>query len=86
MDLSSHEAEYVAVSYGACQAFWMKMLLQELKFIEALKINLLVNNRYAVDLTNHQMSYGRSKYIERKWNLLRDRVNKNKLEIEYCKS
>lgn len=50
-----------------------------------LKIKLLVDNKYAIDLTNHSTSHGISNHIERKYHFLNDQVNKDKLEIDYCK-
>lgn len=62
------------------------MLLEELKIIETLKIKMFVDNKSIIDLVNHPMSHGISEYIDSKYNFLRDQVNKDKLEIEYCKS
>ncbi|GAU51473.1 hypothetical protein TSUD_95880 [Trifolium subterraneum] len=84
--LSSCEAEYVAASYAACQTFWIEMLLEELMINNAVKVKLLVDNKSAIDLANHPISHGRSKHIERRYHFLRDQVNREKLELEYCKS
>jgi hypothetical protein len=84
--LSSCEAEYVAASYAACQAVWIEMLLKELLINNAVKVKLLVDNKSAIDLANHPMSHGRSKHIERRYHFLRDQVNRENLELEYCKS
>ncbi|MCI45484.1 copia protein, partial [Trifolium medium] len=40
----------------------------------------------AIDLAKHPVSHGRSKHIERRFHFLRDQVNRDKLELEYCKS
>jgi hypothetical protein len=82
--LSSCEAEYVAASFAACQANWIEMVLSELKAAEVTKIKLLVDNKSAIDLANNPVSHGRSKHIERRFHFLRDQVNKDKLELEYC--
>jgi hypothetical protein len=82
--LSSCEAEYVAASFAACQAYWIEMLLSELKTVEATKMRLLVDNKSAIDMANNPVSHGRSKHIERRFHFLRDQVNKEKLELEYC--
>ena len=78
--LSSCEAEYVA----ACQTNWIEMLLSELKAVEVTKMKVLVDNKSAIDLANNPLSHGRSKHIERRFHFLRDQVNKEKLELEYC--
>jgi hypothetical protein len=82
--LSSCEAEYVAASFAACQANWIEMVLSELKAAEVTKIKLLVDNKSAIDLANNPVSHGRSKHIERRFHFLRDQVNKDKLELDYC--
>ncbi|GAU44417.1 hypothetical protein TSUD_100640 [Trifolium subterraneum] len=82
--LSSCEAEYVAASFAACQANWIEMLLSELKAVEVTMMKLLVDNKSAIDLANNPVSHGRSKHIERRFHFLRDQVNKEKLELEYC--
>ncbi|GAU25658.1 hypothetical protein TSUD_265850 [Trifolium subterraneum] len=53
---------------------------------EAEYVKLLVDNKYAIDLANHPMSHGRSKHIEMRYHFLKDQVNREKLELEYCKS
>lgn len=50
------------------------------------KMNLFVDNKSTIDLENHPMCHGRSKYIEMMYHFLRDRVNKGKFELEHCKT
>ncbi|XP_050890987.1 secreted RxLR effector protein 161-like [Lathyrus oleraceus] len=61
--LSSCEAKYVVASYAACQATWIEMLLEELKITEPRKMKLFVDNKLAIDMTNHLVYHGRSKHI-----------------------
>jgi hypothetical protein len=84
--LSSCEAKYVSTSFAACQAVWFEMLLEELMISDTVKVKPFVDNKSAIDLANHPVSHGRSKYIERRYHFLRDQVNRGKLELEYCKS
>jgi hypothetical protein len=65
----------VTDSFAACQALWTEILLQELKVMEAAYLKLLVENKSPIDLAKH---------IERKFHFLRDQVNKEKLQLEYC--
>lgn len=85
MTSSSCEAEYVAVSYAACQVLWIEMLLDELKVMESKKMKLFIDNKSNIDLFNHLICYGKSKHIERRYHIFRDQVNKGKIELEYCK-
>ena len=61
------------------------MLLEELRMMES-KMKMFVDNKSAVNLVNHPMCHGRSKHIERRYQFLRDQVNKGKLEIKHCKT
>ena len=86
MVLSSCEVECINALYAACQATWIKMLLEKLKIMELKKMKFFVDNTPVIDLTNHHVCHGRSKNIERRHHFLRDQVNKGKLEFEHCKS
>lgn len=59
-------------------------MLEKLKFSENVNIKLFIDNKLIIDLTNHSTSHGRSEHINIKYHFLKDQVNKNKLEIEYC--
>ena len=85
MALSSCEVEYVAVSYVACQAAWIEILLEELKIMGPKKMKLFVDNKSTINLANHPLCHGRSKHIERRYHFVRDQVNKGKLEIKHYK-
>jgi len=79
--LSSCEVEFIAASMEACQAQWINMLLVQLKLKENEKMELTVDSKSAIDLTNHLVAHGRSEHIETKFHFLRDQVNKGKLKV-----
>lgn len=58
LTLSSCEAEYVAASYAACEAAWIKMLIEKLKVMEPEKMKMFVDNKSVIDLTNHLVCHG----------------------------
>lgn len=66
------EAEYVTVFYVVCQTLWIEILLKELNLSEGMKIKLLVDNKWIIDIENHPMSHGRNKHTKRKYYFLRD--------------
>ncbi|CAL0323673.1 unnamed protein product [Lupinus luteus] len=47
---------------------------------------LFVDNKSAINLAKNPISHGRSKYIETKYHLLRDQVEKGNLRMEFCRS
>ena len=49
-------------------------------------VELLVDNKSAIDLAKNPVSHGRSKHIETKFHFLRDQVNKGKIDLKHCKT
>lgn len=84
MALSSCEAEYIVGSFAACQAIWLDSLLMEIKINEKKPMQLLVYNKFAINMAKNSVSHGRSKYIETKFYFLWEQVNKGIIEIVYC--
>lgn len=82
--LSTCETEYIAACAAACQALWLSSLLQELQIVSSTAIDLLVDNKSAIDLSRNPVSHGRSKHIEIKFHFLRDQVTKGKIKIQHC--
>lgn len=76
-------SEYVVASYATFQTICLEMLFEELKIMEHKKMKLFVDNKSAIDLENHLVCHGRSKYIERRYHFLRGQINKGNLESEY---
>lgn len=84
--LSSCEAEYIAACSAACQGIWLSSLLEELKAGFGSSVNLLVDNKSAIDLAKNPVSHGRSKHIETKFHFLRQQVEKEKIKLEHCRT
>lgn len=82
--LSSCEAEYIAASFGACQALWIETLLDEMKLEVCRPMKLLIDNKSTINLAKNPVAHGRSKHIETRFHFLRDQVTKGKLELEHC--
>jgi hypothetical protein len=49
-------------------------------------MKLLVDNVSNINLAKHLVAQGRGKHIERKFHLLRDQENTERLELKYCKA
>ena len=84
--LSTCEAEYISACSAACQANWITHLLEELNVKMSGTVELLVENKSAIDLAKNPVSHGRSKHIETKFHFLRDQVNKDKIDLKHCKT
>ena len=84
--LSTCEAKYIAACVAACQALWLSSLLEELKVFTGEAVDLLVDNKSAIDLAKNPVSHGRSKHIDTKFHFLRDQVSKGKIKLQHCKT
>ena len=71
---------------AACQALWLKDLMEELNLRDCNPMRLLIDNKSMIDLAKHPLAHGRSKHFETKFHFLRDQVSKEKLESEFCRS
>ncbi|WVY96568.1 hypothetical protein V8G54_028719 [Vigna mungo] len=65
---------------------WLEELLRELQMILERPMKLKMDNTSAINLARNPMSHGRSKHIEVRFHFLRDIVNKERIELCYCKA
>lgn len=84
--LSTCEAEYVAGALGACQAVWLKSLLEELQLRENKPVKIMMDNQLAINLAKHPVAHCRTKHIETRFHFLCDQVSKGKVDVEFCRS
>jgi hypothetical protein len=84
--LSTCEAEYISACYAACQGIWLQSLLHEMKIDIDDEVELMVDNKSAINLAKNPIAHGRSKHIETKFHFLRDQVSKGRIKLVYCKT
>jgi hypothetical protein len=48
-------------------------------------IELMVDNKSAINLAKYPIVHGRRKHIETKFHFLRDQVTKGRIKLSYCK-
>ena len=84
--LSTSEAEYIAACEAACQALWISSLLEELKVFTSEAVDLLVDNKSAIDLAKNHVSHDKSKHIDIKFRFLKDQVSKGKIRLQHCRT
>lgn len=82
--LSTTEAEYVAAANGACQAVWMRNILEEIGFAQEDFTTLWCDNSSAIKLSRNPVLHGRSKRIHVRFHFLRELVNEGVISLEYC--
>ena len=84
--LSSCEAEYIAGSYVACQAIWIRSVIEEIEVEVKKPLVLQIDNKSAINLAKNSVLNGRSKHIEDRFHFLREKVNRGELEVRHCSS
>ncbi|KAF2319996.1 hypothetical protein GH714_021828 [Hevea brasiliensis] len=84
--LSTTEAEFVAATSCACQAIWLRRILEDLKFKQQGAITIYCDSNSAIKLSKNPVLYGRSKHMDVKFHCLRDLTKDGVIDIVYCRS
>lgn len=81
--LSTTEAEYVAAAYGACQAVWLRNVLENVGVDQGTGTLLMCDNSSTIKLSKNLVLHGRSKHIHVRYQFLRELVNDEVICLEY---
>lgn len=84
--LSSTEAEFVAATSCACQAIWLRRILEELHFKQPGATTILCDNISTIKLSKNPVLHGISKHIDVKFYFLRDLCIEGTIDVKHCKS
>ncbi|WZZ49949.1 hypothetical protein YC2023_050056 [Brassica napus] len=82
--LSTTEAEYVAAAYGACQAVWLRNVLENGGVDQGKGTLLMCDNSSTIKLSKNLVLHGKSKHIHVRYQFLREVVNEEVICLEYC--
>ena len=80
------EAEYIAASEAAKEAFWYKKFASEIEVMPSDAIPLYCDNNGAIALAKEPRSHQKSKHIERRYHLIRDYLEKGYVEVKRVNS
>jgi hypothetical protein len=81
--LSSCEAEYMASTAAACQAVWLRRMLDELLGKKNGATTIFIDNKSAIQLCNNPVFHERSKHIDTRFHFIRECVQDGKINVEY---
>ncbi|WMV49921.1 hypothetical protein MTR67_043306 [Solanum verrucosum] len=70
----------------ACQAIWMRNILEELHFKQEGPTPIYCDNTSAIILSNNPVEHRRSKHIDVKYHFFCDLTKDAKIILIYCKS
>ncbi|PRQ43601.1 putative RNA-directed DNA polymerase [Rosa chinensis] len=62
--LSTTEAEYVAAAACACQAIWVRRILEKMNYVQDGGIIMMCDNSSTIKLSKNPVLHGRSKHID----------------------
>jgi hypothetical protein len=82
--LSTTEAEFVAASSCACQAIWLRRILQHLGQTQEECIKLYCDNSSSIKLSKNPIMHGRCKHIDVRYHFLRDLTKDGVVELVHC--
>ncbi|CAL9007313.1 unnamed protein product [Prunus brigantina] len=81
---STTEVEFIATTSSACQAVWLRRLLEELCFKQDKPTVIFCDNSSTIKLSRNPVMHGRSKHIDVRFHFLRDLVKNEVIELEHC--
>jgi hypothetical protein len=84
--LSTIEAEFIAAATSACQAIWLRRILDDLHFQQHDPTIIHCDSSSAIKLSKNPVLHGRSKHIDVRYHFLRDLSNEGTIELVYCRS
>ncbi|KAL9366567.1 hypothetical protein Peur_037766 [Populus x canadensis] len=84
--LSTTEVEFVAAASCACQAIWLRRILEEIQFKQQGATSIYCDNSLTIKLSRNPVLHGRSKHIDVKYHFLRDLAKDEVINLIFCRS
>jgi len=84
--LSTTEAEFVAAATCACQAIWMRKVLEEIHFKQNGSTTIYCDSSSTIRLSKNVVQHGRSTHIDVKFHFLRDLTKDGVIDLIFCRS
>lgn len=85
MTLSTTEAEFVAAASCACQAIWLRRLIEALHYMQQGPTSIYCDNVSVIKLLKNPVLHGRSKHIDVRYHFLHDLCKDDVIDLIYCK-
>lgn len=84
VSLSTTEAEFIAAASCACQAVWLKRVLQMLGSNQGKTTIIHCDSSSAIKLSKNPVMHGRSKHNDVRFHFLRELTRDGIVELEHC--
>ncbi|KAB2610040.1 hypothetical protein D8674_018072 [Pyrus ussuriensis x Pyrus communis] len=84
--LSTTEAEFIAAASCACQAVWLRRILQQLNYEPHKSTTIYCDNSSTIKLSKNPVMHRRSKHIDVRFHFLRELTRDEIVELVQCSS
>ena len=84
ISLSTTESEYIAATYAAKEALWLRSLIFQLFGTSLTATTLFSDNQSAIALTKEHQYHARTKHIDVRYHFIRWIVEEGKIRLIYC--
>lgn len=84
--LSSCETEFMAAAAAACQAIWLRNVLNQVTAEIMGPVVLCIDNRSAIDLAKNPIFHGRSKHIDVRYHFISECVERGEIILRHVNS
>lgn len=84
--MSTTEAEFIAVASCACQAVWLRRILEELHCIHKKPTPIYCDNSSTIKLSKNPVLHRRSKHIDVRFHFLRDLTKAGVVDLVHCQN
>ena len=84
ISLSTTKSEYVAATYAAKEALWLRSLISQLFGITLNATTLFSDNQSAIALTKEHQYHARTKHIDVRYHFIHWIIKDGKLRLIYC--
>ncbi|MCI13921.1 copia protein [Trifolium medium] len=81
--LSTTEVEFVSAASCACQAIWLRRVLEQLKQVQGCT-TIHCDNSSSIKLSKNPVMHGRCKHIDVRYHFLRDLTKEGVVELIHC--
>ena len=84
--LSSAETEYIEVTNTACEAVWLRRILDDLQQDDKEPTTLFCDNMSTIAMIRNLVFHNRTKYIEIRHHFIRELVDKKEITLQFCRT
>jgi hypothetical protein len=81
---SSTKAKYVSLSEAMHEVCWLRSLHHKIRFIQKQPTLIYGDNEGAIVMAKNSQFHQRSKHINIKWHLIKDKIKENFIQIRSC--